>query len=173
MRRSRKTAESVEVRGSPQRSSDVFQRCSNRGHRDAAVSKAVRGHWPLEGSNPSPSAQSSGSWSGSRFGAGAAVPETAALSPWKVHGRLLKSTGYVRHWRTSGAPLRHRTFSSQPTPQAGEAVEGGEALGYSARLGRLPLGLTGDDDAFALPLDGPTCQKRSSRNSSVPGVNSR
>jgi hypothetical protein len=67
----------------------------------------------------------------------------------------LKSTGFVRHWRTSGPPLQHRTFSSQPTPQAGEAVERGEALGYSARLGRFPVGLTGDDDAFALPLDGP------------------
>lgn len=38
--------------------------CSNRvpnsAIRDAAVSKAVRGHWPLEGSNPSPSARDSG-----------------------------------------------------------------------------------------------------------------
>src|ERR671923_29770 len=38
--RSVRSAESVEVRRSPQRSGDVFQRCSNRGRRVTVVARA-------------------------------------------------------------------------------------------------------------------------------------
>jgi hypothetical protein len=66
------------------------------------VSKAVRGHWPLEGSNPSPSAQPSRSSSGSRFGAAACGLSNRNAQSIEVRGGLQASTGFGRHWRTTG-----------------------------------------------------------------------
>src|SRR6266545_572418 len=60
------------------------------------VSKAVRGHWPLEGSNPSPSAQPGGSWSGSRVGTRACGLLDRSAQSTQVRGRLPKSTGLRR-----------------------------------------------------------------------------
>jgi hypothetical protein len=67
------------------------------------VSKAVRGHWPLEGSNPSPPLTQAVLCSGSRLGAAVCGFQTAALSPWKsmeVPRRPLVS-------RLTGARLAH------------------------------------------------------------------
>ena len=79
------------------------------------VSKAVRGHWPLEGSNPSPSAQPSHFGSGARFSAGACGLSNRSAQSMEARGRLQESTGFTRHWRTSGAPSRRVSFSTKTT----------------------------------------------------------
>jgi hypothetical protein len=50
------------------------------------VSKAVRGHWPLEGSNPSPSAFQAGLGQVPAQARFAAVSRTLTLSPLKSVG---------------------------------------------------------------------------------------
>jgi hypothetical protein len=79
------------------------------------VSKAGEVHWPLEGSNPSPSAQPSGSLSGSRVGAGACGLSNRNARSTEVRGGLRKSTGLRGHWRTSGALWRRSSFSRKTT----------------------------------------------------------
>jgi hypothetical protein len=53
----------------------------------------------IEGSNPSPSAQPSGSRRGSRFGAGARGLANRNAQSLQVRGRLRKSTDFTPHWR--------------------------------------------------------------------------
>jgi hypothetical protein len=69
----------------------------------------------IEGSNPSPSAQPSGSRPGSRVGAGACGLSNRSAQSMKVRGGLRKSTGFTGHWRTTGAPSRRHTFSRKTT----------------------------------------------------------
>jgi hypothetical protein len=58
----------------------------------------------IEGSNPSPSAFQAGLHRNPASAAGAHSRLTAAPNPIDAHGCLRKSTGFVRHWRTTGAP---------------------------------------------------------------------
>jgi hypothetical protein len=142
---------------------DVFQRCSDRGHPDAAVSKAVRGHWPLEGSNPSPSAQLSGSWSGSRFGVGACglsersgqsveSPSVHWLQSSLAHDWRTNRPRFAFSWKTTfrsllippGEPRRAGTL--RPNAAPGRGVRVVLLAGPRARLGPEGAQTTGVQD---------------------------
>jgi hypothetical protein len=102
----------------------VFQRCSNRGGssapedrsgRNAAVSKAVIRLRRIEGSNPSPSAQPSGSRFETRSGRALGGLEDFSSQSMGVHGRLCKATDFGGHWRTTGARIDDDFVSGEAT----------------------------------------------------------
>jgi len=95
----------------------------------------------IEGSNPSPSAQPSGSSSRSRFGGSAYGLLDRRAQSMEVRGRLQQSTGFTRHWRTTGAPGRGRAFS-------GRAPRGrsGATAPHRLHLGRRLLSLRAPPD---------------------------
>jgi hypothetical protein len=102
------------------------------------VSKAVRGHWPLEGSNPSPSALQAGF----RKKPAAMRLRTVIQPPHSVHRRpqtSLEVHDLTPHWRITGAQLA-QSHGAVCFPRRQRVLRrrrriSGDVLGYSPDLG--------------------------------------